>query len=272
MTKRVLKDTVSMPAYLSFPVSGQRDFDQIRERFDPYSDERYPADWDAFLSAYRNRDFPIGLSFLGFFAWPRMLMGFGRMLLAFYDQPELLQQMIDFWCNFVITLCERALEELDVDFVMMGEDMAYNHGPFMSPAHFRRFMLPGYRRLTKFIQDHGVDLIVVDSDGNVNALLPVLIEAGVAGIWPLEAQSGMDPVALRREYGQALVLWGGIDKRALAHGPRAIEAEVRQKVLPLVGTGGYIPSVDHFVPSDVPWDHYRLYLDLLRDANWNRAR
>ena len=117
-----------------------------------------------------------------------------------------------------------------------------------------------------------MDLIIVDSDGNVNALLPALIKAGVTGIWPLEAQSAMDPVTIRREYGQSLVLWGGIDKRALAHGPKAIEAEVRKKVLPLVGTGGYVPSVDHFVPPDVPWEHYQLYLDLLRDAIWDNAQ
>ncbi|RLE71099.1 MAG: hypothetical protein DRJ43_00470 [Thermoprotei archaeon] len=68
---------------------------------------------------------------------------------------------------------------------------------------------------------------------------------------PLEVAAGVDAVKLREEYGEKLLLIGNVDKRMLAAGPKAIDGEL-QRLRPLLEEGGYMLSVDHCVPADVP--------------------
>ncbi|MCD6529970.1 hypothetical protein J7L06_06755 [Candidatus Bathyarchaeota archaeon] len=114
--------------------------------------------------------------------------------------------MGEFWVDFLIETLSPVVEALksDVDCVTIWEDMAYKVGPLISPKLFRRFMLPRYKKLTSYLRSHGIDTILVDTDGDARMLIPLLLEGGVNGIYPLEVQAGMDAVALRREYGKRL--------------------------------------------------------------------
>jgi uroporphyrinogen decarboxylase len=141
--------------------------------------------------------------------------------------------------------------------------MAYKNGPLMSPKQFREFMLPSYKKLTSFLRKNGIDVILVDTDGDARLLIPLLLEGGVNGIYPLEVQAGMDAVALRKEYGKRLLLIGNIDKRAIAKGKEAIEREIKSKLPYLKEEGGYIPSLDHEVPPDIPYQNYMYYLEFI---------
>ncbi|NLF02630.1 MAG: hypothetical protein GX601_16815, partial [Anaerolineales bacterium] len=93
-------------------------------------------------------------------------------------------------------------------------------------------------------------------------LIPMLLESGINGILPLECAAGQDPLALRQEYGHDLLLWGGIDKRALTQDRRAIEQELLAKIPPLMEDGGFIPTVDHAVPPDVSYENFVYYMEL----------
>jgi uroporphyrinogen decarboxylase len=104
--------------------------------------------------------------------------------------------------------------------------------------------------------------IWLDSDGNTEVLIPLFIEAGITYHWPLERAAGMDPLALREKYGHALALGGGIDKHALLLGRRAIEEELYRHVPQLLEDGGYIPSIDHWIPPDVSYDSFMYYLEV----------
>lgn len=125
-------------------------------------------------------------------------------------------------------------------------------------------MLSPYRRVTDFLRGHGVDIIFVDSDGNIDELIPLFLEAGINGIFPLEVQSGMDPVGLRKKYGRDLLMSGGIDKRKLAQNKKVIETELMRKLPYLISRGGYIPHLDHIVPPDVPPGNFVYYMELKR--------
>jgi uroporphyrinogen decarboxylase len=70
----------------------------------------------------------------------------------------------------------------------------------------------------------------------------------------------MDPLAIREKYGRALRLWGGVDKRELTRDKAAIDAHLRS-LLPLVEDGGFIPTVDHLVPPDVPLENFNYYME-----------
>jgi uroporphyrinogen decarboxylase len=125
---------------------------------------------------------------------------------------------------------------------------------------FREFILPGYRQVTAFLVEHGVELSWVDCDGNIEALIPLWIEGGVRGFYPLEVAADMDAGKLRHQYGQEIVMWGNVDKRALAQDQTAIDAEM-SRLAPVVESGGFIPLIDHGVPDDVPYGNYLYYLE-----------
>jgi uroporphyrinogen decarboxylase len=127
-------------------------------------------------------------------------------------------------------------------------------------------MVPNYRKVTGLLRDYGVDAIFVDSDGNIDKLIPLWLEGGVNGFHPLEVAAGSDPVALRKQYGRKVLLRGGIDKRKIALGGRALRNEVMSKVPFLARSGGYIPYIDHDVPPDISWADFQEYTRLLKEA------
>ena len=147
---------------------------------------------------------------------------------------------------------------MPVDVGQIWEDMSYNHGPLISPAMVREFMLPAYKRLTGFWRDHGVKVILLDTDGDCWSLIPILLEGGITGMYPFEARAGMDVGAVRKAFPRLQII-GGIDKMRIAAGPRAIDEELESKVPHMLQHGGYIPCLDHYVPPDVSWPDFVYY-------------
>jgi len=265
------KVATSIPQFLEFPVKDKEDFEKIKTRYNPHDIRRYPKNWsEELVEYYNNLEVPLGVTMAGFFGIARNLMGLERLLISFYKNPSLVKEIMDFWADFLIETLTKAVEEVKIDYATLWEDMAYNRGPLISPRLFREFMLPNYQKVTKFLRKHGIDIIMVDSDGDITSLVPLFLEGGVNCLFPLEAKAGVDAVALRKKYGKRLLLIGNIDKTALAQGKEAIEREVNYKVPYLVKEGGYIPSVDHLVPPDVSFQNYTYYINFLKKYLWNR--
>jgi uroporphyrinogen decarboxylase len=264
--KRVAMKTGStIPGFLEHPVKTREDFKKIKKRFNPQDPRRYPKAWsEESIEHYGDISVPVGLVFPGFFGQGRTWMGLKNFLLTFFRDPKLIHEMFDFWTDFLIETMRPVVEAKVLDYAGYWEDMSYKNGPHISPSHFREFMLPYYKRVSDFLRRNGVDVITVDTDGDANLLIPLFLEGGVNCLYPLEVQAGMDAVKLREEYGQKLLLIGNLDKKALIEGEDAIRAELERKLPPLVKEGGYIPSVDHLVPVDVPYRNYLYYLELLK--------
>jgi uroporphyrinogen decarboxylase len=104
----------------------------------------------------------------------------------------------------------------------------------------------------------------MDSDGFMGQLIPVWMEAGINVCDPIEVAAGNDLIAFRRSFGRTMAYRGGVDKRAIAKGGSAIEAEL-ERLAPVIRDGGYIPGCDHGVPSDVSWPDYVRYVQLLAE-------
>jgi uroporphyrinogen decarboxylase len=254
-----------MPQYLERPVKDRASWESYKKRLDPYTPQRWPANWDAYVARCNQRDYALGLYAGSFFGFLREWMGLEKLLLTFYDDPALIEDMMDHMLYLTTECARRVLEHIKPDFAMIWEDMAYKNGPMISPAMFRKFIMPRYRRLTDLLRSHGVDIIIIDTDGNVNQLIPLWIESGANATWPLEVAAGNDAVELRKKYGKDFILMGNIDKRVLAEGKDEIQKEIKAKVPFLLERGGYFPSPDHMVPPDVPWENYCYYIDLLRE-------
>ena len=254
-----------MPQWLSFPMASREDWEnEIKPRLNPHSPIRYPLYWEEKVRMWAQRDYPLTLRMGSVFGWLRNWMGLEGICQALYDDPAWVQEMMDDVVDFCIKGSRRVLEDVELDYILLWEDMAYKAGPLISPTMFRRFMLDPYKRLTGFIREHGVDLIIVDSDGYAEPLIPLWLEGGVNGFYPIERASDMDPVGLRERFGRQLRLLGGIDKRAMIAGPAAIDGELAH-VAPLCEEGGYVPWCDHHVPPDVPLVHYQHYVRRMKE-------
>jgi uroporphyrinogen decarboxylase len=259
----------SMDTYINFPVKDREDFEKMKERYDPYDPRRYPSNWSQIVEYYRERDVPLCLvpnGTIGFYSMARRWMGTEALSKAFFTKPNLVREIMDFVADFIIEVSDKALHDIHPDYFNFFEDFAYKGGPHFSPRIFKEFMLPCYKRVTDFLRKHGVNIIWLDSDGNIEVLIPLLMEAGITCIWPLEIAAEMDPHKIRHEYGHDMVLSGGIDKREIAKGKKAIEHEVMSKVPELVSEGGYIPTLDHSFPPDISYENFLYYLEVKLEA------
>jgi len=254
-----------MPKYLDRPVKDWATWKEYKKRLDPYTPERWPKDWYGFVEKTNNEDIATLLMIEGFFGILREWMGLEPLLYTFYDDPKLVEDMMDQMLYLMMGVLWRATKDLRIDCIRFWEDMAYKTGPLISPAMFKKFMVPRYKKVTDFLHKHGITVIHVDSDGKIDELIPLWLECGINFHWPLEVAAGMDAVALRKKYGKELILSGNIDKRALIKGKDAIREEVMSKVPFLLKTGGYFPSLDHGIPPDVPLKNFRYFINLLRE-------
>lgn len=198
----------------------------------------------------------------GFFWFPRTLLGIEGHLYAFYDQPGLMRRMNDDLAEFNLRVVEELFPVLTPDMVGFAEDMSYNHGPMLSRGLFREFLTPCYQRVIPQIRKHGVK-VLVDSDGDITPMIPWMTEAGIEGVYPLERQAGVNVAGIRREYPKFLMM-GGYDKMVMSRREADMRAEF-ERLLPVMKSGGYVPSVDHQTPPEVSLENYRIYLRLFRE-------
>jgi uroporphyrinogen-III decarboxylase len=132
----------------------------------------------------------------------------------------------------------------------------------LSKALFDEFLLPYYQKVNPHIKKHGVK-VLIDSDGDITTMVPWMHEAGIEGVYPLERQAGVDLNAIRQAYPDFLML-GGYDKMVMPLGEAAMRAEF-ERLLPVMKSGGYIPSVDHQTPPGVSLENYRIYIKLFKE-------
>lgn len=234
-----------------------------KPRLDPARRERLPSGWDSLVTVWKQpgREGVLTLPGGSLYGKLRDWMGLEALSFVIYDDPAWFEEMVGALADCIIGTLSRVLESgVQFDACAMWEDMCYRAGPLLSPRHFKQYLVPHYRRIADLVRSHGIDVLWVDCDGNIDKLIPLWLEAGVNCMFPVEVGVwGGDPVRYRKEYGRDLLMMGGVDKHILA-GPKAgIDQEVC-RLLPLVEDGGYIGFCDHRVPPNVPLDHYMYYL------------
>ena len=184
----------SMPQFIGSPVKNPSDWQSVRRRLIPDVQKRYPSDWDDLVARWK-RDKPILIQYsspANYFGGPslygfvRMLVGEERVLYLFYDNPDLVNDMMDASTDFFIRILGKSLREAPLSLVQFWEDMCYCGGPLISPAMVRKFMVPRYKLITEVIRAAGHDIIMLDSDGDVQELIPLWLESGINGVFPME--------------------------------------------------------------------------------------
>jgi uroporphyrinogen decarboxylase len=205
------------------------------------------------------------------YGWIRNWMGVEAVSYLLYDDPVLFEEMVVTIADLIVEVHRRAFEHgARFDACAMWEDMCFNNGPLLAPAHFKQYLVPHYRRITDQLRAHGCDVCWLDCDGCIDDLIPHWLDAGVNCMFPIEIGTwGADAVRYRREYGKDLLMMGGFDKHILARSKADIEAEI-DRLTPVVEEGGFIGFADHRVPPDVPLENYMFYLHTVRDR-WGKG-
>ena len=254
----------TIPQYIEFAVKDRESWERFKARLDPAAPGRYPDNWDELVEEYRNRDYPLCVNIGSMLGKPRNWIGFENIALMVYDDPALLEEIIETCCVCVCETIKRALTEVEFDFGAGWEDICFKNGPIVSPRTFRELVVPRYRRITNLLHEHGIDIVWTDCDGNLNPIMDEFLDGGINCMFPIEVAAGSDPVSLREKYGKRVLLHGGMDKMAIREGGKAIERALL-RLKPIVDEGGFIPHVDHRCPADVTLENYKLYLKLKRE-------
>lgn len=257
--RREHKGRTSVPRLVGWAVSSRDEWEQLKaERLRPSLEGRLHPHWQELVREHTQRDYPLGVSgTLGFYGLPRYLLGDENVMTMFYDDPDLMHNMITYLADFWVSLFDQVFQQIRPDVVVMWEDMCFKTGPLISPALFREFLLPAYNKLTACCRAHGIQHIILDTDGNCWQLIPLFLEGGVTGLYPFEVAAGMDVGEVRRAFPRLQML-GGVDKMAVKEGPAAIDREL-ERIKATLPHGGYVPYIDHLVPMDISWPDFMDY-------------
>jgi uroporphyrinogen decarboxylase len=265
-TRRTFKDHESTPELIDFTVTSAEIWEQYKPRM-AWNDSR--VDWDNELKANRAlREQGMFVTCNAAFGYDKMqgVVGSERLLLAMAEDRPWVRDMFESAVDLAIRACDEMLARgFRFDGAFVYDDMGYRNASLFSPAAFRETEFPTQKRLYGYFRDKGLP-VILHSCGCVKAFIPMLIEAGLTCLQPLEVKAGMDLVALKREYGDRLAFMGGIDVRAMANpDPAAIEREIRTKIPVAKEGGGYIYHSDHSVPSNVSFAQYCRVMELVKE-------
>ncbi|MBQ3078871.1 MAG: hypothetical protein IJC48_02565 [Clostridia bacterium] len=263
-TSKLIKGYASIPLPMDFPVKCMDDWRKIKHMFE-YDESR--VDTDALLQAKKlqSQGVLIRASIPGGFDLPRELMGDEMACVCGYEDPELLNDILD---TAGIT-CERVIDRItkvvSIDYLFVHEDMAGKSGPLWGPKQVLEFVKPYYRGAWDLASSRGTKIFSQDSDGNMNAVIDAFIECGINVFYPCEPAGNMDIVELRKKYGSKFAVMGGIDKHVLRKSKEDIDRELEYKLQPCMRSGGTVFGLDHRIPNGTPLNAYRYYVNQARE-------
>jgi Uroporphyrinogen decarboxylase (URO-D) len=260
-----LKDEATIPTSLEWPIKNRASWEALKdERLNLKNiRERFPANWQELLKDYRNRDYPLALGGYpqGFFGTLAHLIGYENLFIWYCMEPKLIHEILKTFTNIWLAVFEEILPQVEIDMWHIWEDISFGRGSMIPVDMVREFMCPYIKRIADFLKSRGVKVILLDTDGDCNELIPAFMESGVTGMYPFETHSGMDIVKVRKQYPK-LQMMGGIPKSEIAKGKKRID-EILLPVEEVLKTRGYIPFCDHLVPPDVDFENFTYYRNKL---------
>lgn len=241
----------------------------------PDDPKRLPKDWETKVRQWETRDYPLILRVhrgyflsMGVHGWRR----FTDAVQLLVDDPALVEAWMNLFAEFSSRMVDRILTDVQVDAALFSEPIGGNHGPLISPAMYKAFVLKSYQPILDVIRSHGVKIIIYRTYANTRVLLPSVVNAGFNCLWACECNpQAMDYVEIRHEFGKDLRLIGGIDSDALRQNQVEILRAVMDLVPQLLQDGGFIPLADGRVREDVTFSNYVYYRKLLESITGTRS-
>jgi len=187
---------------------------------------------------------------------PRYLRGTENLFLDYVRNPKFAHEVTEMVLSYEIEAVRKAIKA-GAEAVMLGDDYAYNDGPFISPSHFREFVLPGLRKMVKMIHETSA-YCIKHTDGNIMPILDMIIDSGVDAINPIDPIAGMDIQKIKEMYGSRVCIVGNIDCGSLLTNgtPQQVVRAVKECILKASPAGGHILSSSNSIHSGVKPENF----------------
>jgi uroporphyrinogen decarboxylase len=229
---------------------------------DPYDKGRIAGLREEARQLYENTSYCIvaDTAASGPFEGGCLLRGYEQFCMDLYLDPRYAETLLDKLTETMIAFWDVMLSEIGdyVQVISMGDDVAIQNGPFISPEMYRKFIKPCHKRIFDFAHSKTSAKIFYHSCGSVYDLIPDFIEEGIDILNPLQRSAAkMDIATLKREFGQDLCFWGGgidIQKQLPYFNLEQIEDEVKRTLDIMAPGGGFVFFPTHNIQADVSPD------------------
>ncbi len=252
----------SIPHFTKASIVTPDDWKRVKEeRFNVSHPDRI-LNVEAIRKAHPDdRAYPLGIGCGSMIGRIRDTLTFEGLCYAVYDYPDMVEDMVETACELTLHSIRQLLPHIRFDYASGWEDICFKNGPIVSVPFFRDIVMPRYKRISKELRKHGVDIWYIDCDGDVRPIMPYFLEGGVNCLFPYEVMGCAHPGELLDQYQGELRIMGGVDKTKMIAGKAEIKAYL-ESLEKYVAQGGYIPFCDHRCPPDVTVENYLYYLDL----------
>ncbi len=265
-TLKSFRDLDSTPEFIRCEIDGPDSWRRAKARIRP---DRDRIDWTWYAAHYKRlRESGAFLAadlFFGFDWMHSWVSSTETILAALIEEPEWCREMFDHFLDTHLALFDQVWDAgYTFDAIRWPEDLGYKGHLFFSPDLYRSLLRPVHEKAVRWAREKGIRAMI-HSCGYVEPLVPDFIDIGIDCLNPVEVKAGMDPVAIKRRYGDRIALHGGIDA-SLFDDPEALMAQIRQVVPILKENGGYLFSSDHSIPPSISLPDYQAVLRTTREA------
>ena len=265
VTMKQWKHSASTPQFLDFTIVDRPSWAEAKARMTASPDR---IDWEGLKKAYpawvKEGYWKVAGFWFGFDVTHSWTIGTERMLIAIAEDPEWCSDLFGHFLDSCLGLWEQVLDAgYQFDEIFWPDDMGYKQHTFFSLETWREILKPVQARAIEWAHSRGM-YAHLHSCGYVEPFIPELVELGLDALNPLEVKAGMDPLKLKREWGDKLVLHGGMNAVLYEHMDQ-MEAEMRRLLPALKENGGYIFASDHSVPDSVSLEDFRRFVDLAKE-------
>ena len=265
VTLKSWKHAASTPQFLDFTVTDPDSWRAARARMTTARDR---IDWDRLARDYprwrREGHWIEGHFWFGFDITHSWFVGTERILMALVEEPDWCREMFETELDMCIAHFDMLWEAgYTVDAIFWPDDMGYKFNQFFSLTTYRELIKPVHRRAVEWAHAKGIP-VRLHSCGDIRPFIPEFIDIGIDCLHPLEVKAGVDPLAVKREFGDRLALNGGLNA-LLYDDPDRFATEMRRVVPTLKAGGGYLLSSDHSIPSSVSLETFRAIVKLARE-------
>lgn len=257
--------TVTIPAEIGTSLKDRKSWEEFYLPRLKMSPERINlADLEGIKNS-GDREIPLGLHLGSLMGNMRNMLGVEQLSYLYLDDEELYVEIIDTLCGLCYDCAKQVLETgIIFDYAHFWEDICYKNGPLVIPAVFEELVGPWYKKITDLVHSYGINIVSVDCDGCIDALLPIWLENGVNTMFPIEVGTWNASIGpWRKKYGNEVRGVGGMNKTAFAKDRKTVDGEI-ERLKPLIELGGYIPCPDHRIAPDAEFELVQYYCEKMR--------
>ena len=186
--------------------------------------------------------------------------GLENLFIDYKLNPSLVKKLAKLVEEYQVELYRSVIKE-GIEIVMLGDDYAGNSGPFMSPADFERFILPGFRTIVREIKNAGA-YCIKHTDGDIRKILDMILETGVDCLGPLQETGGMTLAQIKQQYPDKVSVMGSVSVDLLIRGSTEEVRQATKKCIAEVSPGGrHILSSANTISSSVKPENLKMMIN-----------